>query len=61
MVRHLPNPSEANAPLFTDENGNDVELKSDPELPLVAHVFKVVNDPYVARSVCSVSIRVPAP
>ena len=49
MVRHLPNPSEANAPLFTDENGNDVELKSDPELPLVAHVFKVVNDPYVGK------------
>lgn len=49
MVRHLPNPSEANAPLFTDENGNDVELKSDPDLPLVAHVFKVVNDPYVGK------------
>lgn len=49
MVRHLPNPSEANAPLFTDENGNDVGLKSDPDLPLVAHVFKVVNDPYVGK------------
>ncbi len=32
-----------------DENGNDVELKSDPDLPLVAHVFKVVNDPYVGK------------
>lgn len=49
MVRHLPNPSEANDPLFTDENGNDVPLKSDPNLPLVAHVFKVVNDPYVGK------------
>ena len=40
MVRHLPNPSESNAPLFTDEEGNDVNITADPELPLVAHIFK---------------------
>ncbi len=49
MVRYLPNPSESNAALFVDENDNDVVLKSDPELPLVAHIFKVVNDPYIGK------------
>ena len=49
MVRHLPNPSESNDPLFYDEQGNDVKLVSDPNLPLVAHVFKVVNDPYIGK------------
>ncbi len=49
MVRHLPNPAESNDPLFIDEKGNDVKLIPDPELPLVAHVFKVVNDPYIGK------------
>ncbi len=49
MVRHLPNPSESNAPLFTDAEGNDVVLEPNPELPLVAQVFKVVNDPYIGK------------
>jgi elongation factor G len=49
MVRHLPNPSESNAPLFTDAEGNDVVLPPDPNLPLVAHIFKVVNDPYIGK------------
>ncbi len=49
MVRHLPNPSESNQPLFVDENGEDVKLVPDPDLPLVAHIFKVVNDPYIGK------------
>ncbi len=49
MVRHLPNPAESNDPLFTDGEGNDIKLIPDPELPLVAHVFKVVNDPYIGK------------
>lgn len=49
MVRHLPNPAESNDPLFTDADGNDIKLIPDPELPLVAHVFKVVNDPYIGK------------
>lgn len=49
MVRHLPNPAESNDPLFTDAEGNDIKLIPDPELPLVAHVFKVVNDPYIGK------------
>lgn len=49
MVRHLPNPAESNAPLFTNAAGEDVILPPDPELPLVAHIFKVVNDPYIGK------------
>lgn len=49
MVRHLPNPAEANEPPFKDADGNDVKLVPDPELPLVAHIFKVVNDPYIGK------------
>lgn len=49
IVRHLPNPSESNAPLFVDDQGNEVVLPPDPDLPLVAHIFKVVNDPYIGK------------
>ncbi len=49
MVRHLPNPAESNAPLFTNAEGEDVILPPDPNLPLVAHIFKVVNDPYIGK------------
>lgn len=49
MVRHLPNPAESNDPLFVDDQGNDVKLTPDPDLPLVAHIFKVVNDPYIGK------------
>lgn len=49
MVRHLPNPSESNDPLFINDKGEDVKLVPDPSLPLVAHIFKVVNDPYIGK------------
>ena len=49
IVRHLPNPSESNAPLFVDDQDNEVVLPPDPDLPLVAHIFKVVNDPYIGK------------
>ncbi len=49
IVRHLPNPSESNAPLFVDDQDNEVVLPPDPNLPLVAHIFKVVNDPYIGK------------
>ncbi len=49
MVNHLPNPAESNLPLFVDEKGEEVKLLPDPNLPLVAHIFKVVNDPYIGK------------
>jgi len=52
MVRHLPNPCEGNPPLFVRGVGaGAVEFRSEPGCAghVLAHVFKVVNDPYVGR------------
>jgi len=52
MVRHLPNPVEGNPPRFVRGTGAEaVEFRSepDPDRHVLAHVFKVVNDPYVGR------------
>ncbi len=52
MVRHLPNPREGNPPLFVRGTGPEaVEFRTEPEPQrhVLAHVFKVVNDPYVGR------------
>jgi len=56
ITRHLPNPSEGNPPLFYKGNGS-AELSEtqsfrsapDPSKHVLAHVFKVVNDPYVGK------------
>ncbi|MCS6943946.1 MAG: elongation factor G [Sutterellaceae bacterium] len=48
MVRHLPNPAEGNPPLlFRGEQRFRAE--PDPAKHVLAHVFKVVNDPYVGK------------
>jgi elongation factor G len=52
MARHLPNPREGNPPLFVKGTGPDAaEFQSAPEADqhVLAHVFKVVNDPYVGK------------
>ena len=49
FVRHLPNPTEANAPLFYREDGSEYTTMPDASRPVVAHVFKVVNDPYIGK------------
>jgi elongation factor G len=52
MVRHLPNPTEGNAPLFLKGDGEAAEsFRSAPDAGkhVLAHVFKVVNDPYVGK------------
>jgi elongation factor G len=52
MVRHLPHPGEGNPPLFFKGEGSDAkEFRSepDPRKHVLAHVFKVVNDPYVGK------------
>ncbi len=52
MARHLPNPREGNPPLFFKGSGADAtEFRSepDPAKHVLAHVFKVVNDPYVGK------------
>ncbi len=52
FVKLLPNPTEGNAPLFYKGEGDKAaEFRSapDPGKHVLAHVFKVVNDPYVGK------------
>ena len=52
LVKLAPNPAEGNPPLFTRGEGADaVEFRSvpDPSKHVLAHVFKVVMDPFVGR------------
>ena len=48
----MPNPAEGNPPPFFKGEGDAataVEIKPDPSQHVVAHVFKVMVDPYVGR------------
>lgn len=52
MVRHLPHPGEGNPPLLVRGEGDAAQsfrAEPDPGKHVVAHVFKVVNDPYVGK------------
>ena len=49
--RLLPNPTEGNPPLFFKGDSTDNEFRSEPNSKkhVLAHVFKVVVDPYVGK------------
>ncbi|MDO4937095.1 MAG: elongation factor G [Sutterellaceae bacterium] len=49
IIRHLPSPAEANIAKFIDGDGNRIATTPKSDLPVVAHVFKVVSDPYVGK------------
>lgn len=52
FARLMPDPTEGNPPQFVKSDGSDdvpVEIKPDPDAHLVAHVFKVVFDPYLGK------------
>jgi len=52
FVKLLPNPAEGNPPLFTKGEGDSaVEFHSEPnpKKHVLAHVFKVVMDPFVGK------------
>src|SRR4029450_458820 len=52
LVKLAPNPAEGNPPLFTKgEGANAVEFAStpDPKKHVLAHVFKVVIDPFIGK------------
>ena len=52
LVKLAPNPAEGNPPLFTKGEGESaVEFHSDPEpgKHVLAHVFKVVIDPFIGK------------
>jgi elongation factor G len=53
IVKLLPNPREANPPPFMRGEGDAAEpvvVSAEPDQHIVAHVFKVVVDPYVGRT-----------
>ena len=48
--RLVPNPAEGNPPPFTKgRGGEEVPCSADPDAHVVAHVFKVTNDPFVGK------------
>lgn len=50
--RLMPSPAEANPPLFIKRSGpaaSDFSTTPDPQLHVVADVFKIVNDPFVGK------------
>ena len=52
LVRLMPNPSEGNPPQFLKGEGaaaQVMEVKADADAHLVAHVFKVLIDPFIGR------------
>ena len=49
VIRHLPSPAEANDAQFIDSAGNPVHTEPNKDLPVIAHVFKVVSDPFVGK------------
>ena len=52
IERLLPNPTEGNPPQFFKGEGDAAKpltAKPDPSAHVIAHVFKVTNDPYVGK------------
>ena len=47
--RLLPNPAEGNPPPFVDGRGEPVAVDGDPASPVIADVFKIVNDPFAGK------------
>ncbi|MGV8959599.1 MAG: elongation factor G [Stenotrophomonas sp.] len=44
----LPDPDEGNPPLFLDHD-NAVPVQADPQAPVIATVFRIINDPFVGK------------
>jgi elongation factor G len=52
ISRLLPDPTEANPPAFLNGEGSDakpLQAQPDPNLHVLAHVFKIAQDPYVGK------------
>jgi elongation factor G len=52
ISRLLPDPTEANPPAFLNGEGADakpLQAQPDPNLHVLAHVFKIAQDPYVGK------------
>lgn len=51
-VKLMPNPAEGNPPPFQKGEGEDartVSANPDPKAHVIAHVFKITNDPFVGK------------
>lgn len=49
LVSHLPSPAERIIAGKRQSTGEEIELRTDPNGPLVARVFKTTADPYVGK------------
>jgi len=52
LVKLAPNPEEGNPPLFTKgegDNASEFHSEPDPKKHVLAHVFKVVIDPFIGK------------
>jgi elongation factor G len=52
IERLLPDPTESNPPEFLQGEGEDaqpIQAESDPDKHVLAHVFKITQDPYVGK------------
>lgn len=49
IIRHLPHPGEANEALFQKKDGTPFRTYPDKNLPVIAQVFKIVNDPFIGK------------
>jgi elongation factor G len=48
--RLIPNPTEGNPPMFQKgDEGEEVDSTPDPDAHVLAHVFKISNDPFVGK------------
>jgi elongation factor G len=58
LVRLMPNPAEGNPPPYMKGEGAKIEpvtVRPDPNLHALAHVFKVINDPFRGKiGVCRI-------
>ena len=49
IIRHMPSPEEANVSLFKNPDHELHVTSPKNDLPVLAHVFKVVSDPFVGK------------
>ncbi len=52
LARLMPNPAEGNPPLFYKGEGDaatEIRAEPDPKKHVLAHVFKIVVDPFVGK------------
>ncbi len=49
IIRHLPSPAEANVSLFEKRDGTPIPTEPSVQMPVLAHVFKIISDPFVGK------------